>query len=66
MLIQLKLTVLLFIHIQFQYHVAKRRWVYGQGVLSPEAINSAYGGTLAFIDYPFADYTGNYTLSRLC
>jgi hypothetical protein len=20
----------------------------------------------AFIDYPFADYTGNYTLSRLC
>ena len=25
--------------------VAKRRWVYGQGVLSPEGINSAYGGT---------------------
>jgi hypothetical protein len=42
-------------------NVAKRRWVYGQGVLSPEAINSAYGGTQAFIDYPFADYTGNYT-----
>ena len=40
--------------------VAKRRWVYGQGVLSPEAINSAYGGTQAFIDYPFADYTANY------
>jgi len=42
-------------------NVAKRRWVYGQGVLSPEAINSAYGGTQAFIDYPFADYTGNYS-----
>ena len=40
--------------------VAKRRWVYGQGVLSPETINSAYGGTQAFIDYPFADYTANY------
>jgi hypothetical protein len=41
--------------------VAKRRWVYGQGVLSPEGINSAYGGTSAFIDYSFADYTANYT-----
>lgn len=41
-------------------NVAKRRWVYGQGVISPEAINSAYGGTSAFIDYPFADYTANY------
>jgi hypothetical protein len=40
--------------------VAKRRWVYGQGVLSPEGINSAYGGTSAFFDYPFADYTANY------
>jgi hypothetical protein len=41
-------------------NVAKRRWVYGQGVLSPEGINSAYGGTAAFVDYPFADYTANY------
>jgi hypothetical protein len=40
--------------------VAKRRWVYGQGVLSPEGINSSYGGTSAFFDYPFADYTANY------
>lgn len=40
--------------------VAKRRWVYGQAVLSPESINSAYGGTQAFIDYAFADYTANY------
>jgi hypothetical protein len=40
--------------------VAKRRWVYGQGVVSAEGINSSYGGTTAFIDYPFADYTANY------
>jgi len=40
--------------------VAKRRWVYGQGVESPEGINSAYGGTSSFIDYTFADYTANY------
>ena len=40
--------------------VAKRRWVYGQGVISPEGINSAYGGTTAFVDYPFANYTANY------
>lgn len=46
---------------QVPLSVAKRRWVYGQGVLSPEGINSAYGGTSAFIDYPFADYTANYT-----
>jgi hypothetical protein len=42
-------------------NVAKRRWVYGQGVVSPESINSAYGGSQAFIDYPFADYTSNYS-----
>lgn len=41
--------------------VAKRRWVYGQGVVSPEDINSAYGGSQASIDYTFADYTANYT-----
>ena len=41
--------------------IAKRRWVYGQAVLSPEGINSSYGGTSAFIDFPFADYTANYS-----
>jgi hypothetical protein len=40
--------------------VAKRRWVYGQGVASSEGISSSYGGTTAFIDYPFANYTANY------
>jgi hypothetical protein len=40
--------------------VAKRRWVYGQGVSSVEGINSSYAGTTAFIDYPFAQYSSNY------
>lgn len=41
--------------------VAKKRWVYGQGVEFPENINTAYSGTSVFIDYPFADYTNNYS-----
>jgi len=41
-------------------NIAKRRWVYGQGVSSAEEIDSSYGGTSAFIDYSFADYTSNY------
>lgn len=40
--------------------VAKRRFVYGQGVEIPENINSAYSGTSVFIDYPFSGYTNNY------
>jgi hypothetical protein len=48
-------------HYQVPVTVAKRRWVYGQGVLSPEGINSSYGGSSALIDYPFADYTANYS-----
>jgi hypothetical protein len=40
--------------------VAKRRWVYGQGVPSAEGINSSYAGTTAFVDYPFAKYSSNY------
>lgn len=41
--------------------VAKRRFVWGQGVESPETINSAYSGTVAYVDYPFAEYTANFT-----
>jgi hypothetical protein len=41
--------------------VAKRRFVYGQGVEFPENINTAYSGTSVFIDYAFADYTNNYS-----
>jgi hypothetical protein len=41
--------------------VAKRRWVYGQAVVSPESIDLAYGGSSTFIDYPFSGYTANYS-----
>jgi hypothetical protein len=41
--------------------VAKRRWVYGQAVISPESIDSSYGGVSTFIDYPFSGYTANYS-----
>lgn len=41
--------------------VAKRRFVYGQGVQVPENINTAYSGTSVFIDYPFAKYSNNYS-----
>lgn len=40
--------------------VAKRRFVYGQGVEFPENINSAYSGSSVYVDYAFADYTNNY------
>lgn len=40
--------------------VAKRRFVWGQGVENPETINSAYQGTVAYIDYPFSEYTSNF------
>jgi hypothetical protein len=45
--------------------VAKRRWVYGQAVISPESINSSYNGSSAFVDYPFANYTANYSYPNL-
>jgi hypothetical protein len=45
--------------------VAKRRWIYGQGVELPENINTAYSGTSVFVDYAFADYTNNYTYPDL-
>lgn len=40
--------------------IAKRRFVYGQGVEFPEVINQAYGGTSVYVDYPFSEYTSNY------
>lgn len=40
--------------------LAKKRWVYGQGVVSPETINSAYGASSAYIDYMFSEYSANY------
>ncbi len=40
--------------------VAKRRFIYGQGVEFPENINTAYSGTTALIDYSFAEYSNSY------
>jgi hypothetical protein len=45
--------------------VAKRRFVFGQGVDIPENINTSYSGTSVFIDYSFADYTSNYSYPKL-
>jgi len=45
--------------------VAKRRFIYGQGVQYPENINSAYGETAVVFDYSFADYTKNYNYPDL-
>lgn len=45
--------------------VAKRRFVYGQGVQYPENLNSSYGGHSVVFDYSFADYTKNYNYPDL-
>ena len=45
--------------------VAKRRFVFGQGVEIPENINTSYSGTSVFIDYSFADYTSNYSYPKV-
>lgn len=42
-------------------NVAKRRFVYGQGVSFPESLTTAYNGQIASVDYPNAGYTANYT-----
>ena len=41
--------------------IAKRRFVYGQGVDFPESIRSSASGSTIYVDYPFADYTNNYS-----
>ena len=40
--------------------VAKRRFVYGQGVEYPESNNSSFGGSSAIVDYRNAGYANNY------
>lgn len=45
--------------------VAKRRFIYGQGVEFPENINNAYSGSSIFIDYPFSKYAKNYSYPNL-
>ena len=41
--------------------VAKRRFVYGQGVGSSELINNSYAGNEVVIDYTFSEYATDYT-----
>jgi hypothetical protein len=41
--------------------LAKRKMVYAQAVSSVDSINSSYNGESVAIDYPFADYTANYS-----
>jgi len=45
--------------------IAKRRWVYGQGVENPESLNVAYGGKSIAIDYQFAKYSSNYSYPKV-
>lgn len=45
--------------------LAKRRFVYGQGVDFPENINTSYSGSSVFVDYQYADYTNNYVYPDL-
>jgi hypothetical protein len=45
--------------------MAKRRFVFGQGVEIPENINTSYSGTSIFVDYAFADYTANYSYPKV-
>ena len=39
--------------------VAKRRYIYGQGVQFPEELNKAYNGESFITDYSFANYSNN-------
>jgi hypothetical protein len=45
--------------------VAKRRFVFGQGVDIPENINTSYSGTSVFVDYSFANYSSNYSYPKI-
>jgi hypothetical protein len=45
--------------------VAKRRFVYGQGVDFPENVNTSYSGSSVFIDYQFANYANSYVYPDL-
>lgn len=45
--------------------VAKRRFVWGQGVSAPESTNSALNATTAFNDYTFSKYAANYNYPDL-
>jgi len=45
--------------------VAKRRFVYGQGVRFPENLDVAYNGKSIVVDYPVANYSNNYNYPQI-
>ena len=44
--------------------IAKRRWVYGQAVDNPEALNTAFGGKSVYFDYEFSKYGNGYSYPK--
>jgi hypothetical protein len=45
--------------------VAKRRFVYGQGVRFPENLDVVYNGKSVLVDYPIANYSNNYNYPQI-
>jgi hypothetical protein len=45
--------------------IAKRRFIYGQGVDFPNNIRGSATDSVVYIDYPFAQYTNNYAYPDL-
>jgi hypothetical protein len=45
--------------------VAKRRFVYGQGVKFPENLDIVYEGKSIVVDYPVANYSNNYNYPQI-
>lgn len=39
--------------------IAKRRFVYGQGVENQESITASLGGDLTYVDFPYSGYSSN-------
>lgn len=44
--------------------IAKRRWIYGQAVDNPEALNTAFGGKSIYFDYEFSKYGNGYSYPK--
>lgn len=44
--------------------MAKKRYVYAQGVVLPESTNTSYGGSSMAIDFKFANYDKNYSFPK--
>ena len=44
--------------------LAKRRFIYAQGVSLPENFNTSYNGKTVLLDYPYSNYTNSYNYPR--